>query len=553
MPADQYLTPDDLLMGPESFPPAPTGAGPAPAPAPAPRPSSGWETALKAILPTIAAVLAGRQGAALPALAGYTTGVVGAQRYRDEQARLAEEQQRRDELVQVQQQRTRQAFMQQFLQTLQQAETPAQHDAIVRQFAEMAGPLGINPNRLYHMPFDDTKPGRISRKQWGEAIKAVNVQDLLKSGYTPEKIQSSQVTNPYTGEKLSYRDAWGLAGMPSYQDQPLLPLPAPPDAPLTVADVMKRMPPGVQARALDWINQHPGDMPPPMLLNQWESEDRRENKQDITINVPGADATPAIPIGVTGESVLEGVPEADKALVRKISEYRIPLPGGMALRSPKWQRILELVAAYDPSFDASQYEQRRRMRIDFNVGKGGQNIRSLNTAVGHLGTLEEKVRALENSSYDLWNKIRNFGVTRIGDPRVVDFNVAANAVAGELATLFKNTSGTDQEIKAWREQIDASQSPQQLRAAIDTAVELLGSRLSVLQAQYEAGMGKPKDFIILQPKARRVLQRLGVNVSAFDPMPPGAAASSAPPSTEGDVQFVYDPATDEFRPVRKRR
>lgn len=542
MDEDQYLTPDDLLMADQ----------PPPVAAPAPARPGGWQMALMAAIPAIAAGIAMKRGAALPAMAGLATGWNRERLYQDEQARIADEQRRRDELVQVQQARVRQQFVSDFLRSLESARTPEEYDAKVMQGAAMAPSVGIDSRRflgMYRGMFPKSKHQDYLRKLWGDQIDAIDMKPYLQ---TPERTQTllGSILKGPGGEQKTFRDAWVAADRPlTAVGEPLLPLPDDVSG-ITIDDVIKKMPAGVQARALDWMQQHPGQKPPPMILNQWESDDKRENKAAITINMPGA-ATSAVPTGVVGEAALEGVSEAEKALVRKIADYKIPLPGGMALRSEKWQRILELVAAFDPSFDASQYEQRRRLRVDFTVGKGGQNIRSLNTAVGHLGTLEEKARALENSSYDLWNKIKNFGYSRIGDPRVVDFNVAANAVAGELATLFKNTSGTDQEIKAWRDQVEASQSPEQLRSAVETAVELLGSRLSVLTSQYETGMGKPKDFIVLQPKARRILKRFGVDPSVLDPV---ATSKDLVGGAEGQqVDAVYDLETDSFRPARRPR
>jgi hypothetical protein len=235
----------------------------------------------------------------------------------------------------------------------------------------------------------------------------------------------------------------------------------------------------------------------------------------------------ALPAGVTGERALEGVPQGVATTVRMITDYKMPLPSGMALRTPYWQNVLQLAGAYDPTFDASQYEARRRTRTDFASGKAAGNIRSLNTAVGHLDTLRKRADALNNSSFDTWNAIANWGLSRVGDPRVRDFSVAATAVEGELASLFKGTGATDQEIKQWRASLDASQSPDQLKAALDTATELLASRLEALRNQYQTGMGKAPDFKVLSDKSRQLLKGAGVDVDALDPLPqagPGAAA-----------------------------
>lgn len=106
--------------------------------------------------------------------------------------------------------------------------------------------------------------------------------------------------------------------------------------------------------------------------------------------------------------------------------------------------------------------------------------------------MKETGDKLNNSPIQLWNKIKNAGLVAVGDPRVTNFLNAANAVAGEMATVFKGTSGTDQEIKAWRDNLSASMSPTQIQGSVDTLIELLGSRMLALNSQFEAGMGKVK-------------------------------------------------------------
>lgn len=249
-----------------------------------------------------------------------------------------------------------------------------------------------------------------------------------------------------------------------------------------------------------------------------------DDKPRVTVNMGEGFGPPQVKFG-TGEEALEGLDEKEQRIVKLMASYKYIKPTGFSLRVKYWRDLVERAAAYDATFDFAQYDSRQRLRTDFAVGKAAQNVRSLNTAIGHLGTLRDKARALQNSPLELWNKIKNTALSQVGDPRVVDFNVAANAVAGELATLFKNTSGTDQEIRAWREQVASSQSPAQLSAAINTSVELLVSRLNVLKEQYEKGMGRPVDIELLHPKSRQTLSKMGWNVSALEP---GSAATSAP-------------------------
>lgn len=242
-------------------------------------------------------------------------------------------------------------------------------------------------------------------------------------------------------------------------------------------------------------------------------------------NVSGAPAgfVAAMEAGATGSELLNTLTPVDKATVQALLDYtknpaNLSLRKGAGESQSEREKFLGMAHLIDPSYDETQYAARSAVKKDFTSGKSAQNIRSLNTAVGHLNSLSEAADNLDNASVGLWNKVKNVGLSAVGDPRVVAFNTAATAVEGELASVFKGMGATDQEIKVWRDNLSSSQSPEQLHAAIDTAIELMGSRMQALSSQYEIGLGKPKDFKILNDKSRDILTKLGADVEALDPV-----------------------------------
>jgi len=239
-------------------------------------------------------------------------------------------------------------------------------------------------------------------------------------------------------------------------------------------------------------------------------------KPTKTVTSGSHDGSPVV--GMTGTDPMQGISPGDAAIVKKIANYEMQLPSGMALKTPYWQNILGRVALLKPEFDATQYNVRQKLKNDFTSGKAAVNIRGLNTAVGHLDTLTTKLAALENSDYPTWNQVANATISAVGDPRVKGADVAATAVESELASVFKGMGATDQEIKAWRANFDANGSPAQQKEAIQSAIELLGGRLEALTSQYEGGLGEPKNFRLLNEKSRKILTRLGADIDALDPV-----------------------------------
>lgn len=220
-----------------------------------------------------------------------------------------------------------------------------------------------------------------------------------------------------------------------------------------------------------------------------------------------------------GEEALKGLSPGDAAIVKSISNYdQKPLPLGR--NNQKNMFLMEKVREYDPSYDDTQYPAKTATRKDYTSGKSSQNIRSLNTAVAHLDELSKAATGLSNSQLPLYNKIKNMFVKAAGGAAPDRFSAAATAVESELASVFKGAGATDQEIKAWRDRISTSQSPEQIKGVIDEAIGLMGGRLNALKERYREGMGKPADFDILDPKSKDILRKLGHPLDESSPEAP---------------------------------
>lgn len=256
----------------------------------------------------------------------------------------------------------------------------------------------------------------------------------------------------------------------------------------------------------------------------------------------GMGTTP--PADLHGDDYLKTLPGNQANQVKALAEGRMAFPTGFALKSPYWQSMLSAVSQYDPSFDAVNYGARSKTRNDFTAGKSAQNLTSINTAIGHLGTLADAADKLNNSSYDTINKVANWFETRTGDPRVNNFNVAKNAVADELTRVFRGTGGSEAEIDRWTNTINAAQSPAQLHGAVKQAVDLLHSRINAVGETYDRGMGTSTDHrSLLSTKAQETLQKLdrygeehSSSSAATAPARGAAAAPTLPDAARAQLQ-----------------
>lgn len=192
-----------------------------------------------------------------------------------------------------------------------------------------------------------------------------------------------------------------------------------------------------------------------------------------------------------------------------------------------WNAALEMAMEQDPTLSEMSYPTRQATRRSFTSGPDSKNVTSINTLIGHLASLDKSAKGLGNIWSPSLNWLGNVMQTGVGNPKVTKFNMDLGAVESELASVFKQTGATDEEIKAWRQRISSSQSPAQLDATVKEAVSLMGSRLEALRNKYEQGMGTSRDLQILSPKSRKILGDL-VGKDAVDVL--------EPPKAEKEVQ-----------------
>lgn len=233
--------------------------------------------------------------------------------------------------------------------------------------------------------------------------------------------------------------------------------------------------------------------------------------------------------GLAGDAYLSTLPSAQQAQVKALADGRMQFPGGAALKSPYWQQMLSSVSQYDPNFDAVNYNARSATRKDFTSGKSAQNIKSLNTAIGHLGTLDSQISGTASHSFTPANTAQNFLSSTFGSSGPTQFNQTAGALASELTAVFRGSGGAEADVKRYLSELSSNASLEQKKAAVANITELLASRTAAIGDQYNKGMGKTEDpLTLLDPKAAAVLQRIQG----------GSAPAQASPAAEWKVEKV---------------
>jgi len=216
------------------------------------------------------------------------------------------------------------------------------------------------------------------------------------------------------------------------------------------------------------------------------------------------------------QSWLSQLDPKDASLVKSVTDYNYDIYRGLNFRDR--ERIGGLATMYDPTFSQAEFEVRKDYKKEFTKGKIGANIRSYNTVLGHLGSLYDTVenpnlpshpvRVIEQAKRGATKQF--FGDSPEAKAMANERN-AVTAVSGELATVFKNSGGTDQEIQKWFDSYDKDATKTYKKQWIKQGVDLVNSRMGAISYDWERTMKKPvpSDQPIISPKAQQVIDKIG--------------------------------------------
>jgi hypothetical protein len=148
----------------------------------------------------------------------------------------------------------------------------------------------------------------------------------------------------------------------------------------------------------------------------------------------------------TGDDFLATLPENQREQIRSVAEGRTPLTV-FSIKGGHRERIHQLVMQYDPTYNAT----RATTWKEFTTGSTARNVTSINTAIGHMGTMYDLAEAMNNKDPKLVNSVVNRVSTALGKPEVNNFETARQAVGEELMRTFRQVGASEQEAKAWGE------------------------------------------------------------------------------------------------------
>lgn len=151
-------------------------------------------------------------------------------------------------------------------------------------------------------------------------------------------------------------------------------------------------------------------------------------------------------------------------------------------------------------------------------GKAAQEIKSTNTAVGHLQSLKDLYAAQQNGDVRAFNAAANAIASQFGGAAPTNLQMAVQIVGPEIAKSVIGTAGSMREREEFVKNLSGkAASPDQFAGAIDTTTGLLTTRLGEVENSYKR-QTKRDDFrtVFLNPTSKAILDK--------------ATATAAPPS-----------------------
>jgi hypothetical protein len=214
--------------------------------------------------------------------------------------------------------------------------------------------------------------------------------------------------------------------------------------------------------------------------------------------------------GAAGTPSINDVPPAIRGRVQAIVDYRQALPPA-GRNNPVNSAISEWVQKIDPTHDETMFPARNKMMTAMTSGPEATQINAINTALGHVGVLNDAIDALHNSDGGVkaLREIANKIGVQAGDTPVTTLNTIIHRVGPELTAAYVQGGGGEGERGTTAADFDPSLGNKQLKDNAAVTAQLLRSKIGSIENQYKNTMQRDdfqKRFIT--PEAQRTLNKL---------------------------------------------
>jgi hypothetical protein len=193
----------------------------------------------------------------------------------------------------------------------------------------------------------------------------------------------------------------------------------------------------------------------------------------------------------------------------------------------------------NPSYQEGDFSASKKLSGELastRTGTAGGTLLSAGTAANHLNMLEQAGEALNNGDIQSINRLANTLGVAVGKSPAVTFQAIAEQVNSEVAKVVAGGQPNEAELKQNRDNLNNSQSPEQIRNVIRSYVGLMNGRIGEIDDRSMQYFGRHVKGV--SPTAVQVFNRYGFAA-------PGQVVVTDP---TGNPRFFNDAASaDKFK------
>ena len=197
--------------------------------------------------------------------------------------------------------------------------------------------------------------------------------------------------------------------------------------------------------------------------------------------------------------------------------YDIDKKGITGYRGTERQKMANAVRLINPQFDETRWTEKADYIKNWATKDRSTTRNAINTVVQHLGNMFDSVGTIKNGDVQRANQLKNFMNTEVGSGDKPEMENIMNAVASEMAKVYKGGSAapTEQEIAEQRNIMSSKLSPEQFAKVIKSSVQLMTGRLVTMRDEYHEKVGKELTDNIINPEARKALGKVSAGLAAY--------------------------------------
>ena len=219
-----------------------------------------------------------------------------------------------------------------------------------------------------------------------------------------------------------------------------------------------------------------------------------------------AGAVPATTAPATAQTAPAAAGKSQKSIAQQILDYEASPPVGPSTGTKLaiMNEVNRLAAEQGRTFNAGNFA----IASKFNNSMSGKALKSINTAVDHLDTLQEAANELKNGQTPAFNKIANLYATNTGQTAPGNFDALKSIVGAEVAKAVTGGASALGDREEIRKEINNSKTPEQLAGVIGGLQKLMAGQAKSIKYEWvSSGLDEATFDAKLMPRTRVVLNK----------------------------------------------